>query len=158
MRRLLLVAVVGLVVASVAAAGTTNGTWFGKLRDPDYPEAPLSDLAPGRLVVTATTAVSAFTGRTSATHDPRDATSTCTSQYSFVALQDGWRVFRQKGRSQITGVVSGGAPEGSSCNTLGGGALRIHPAGAKLKVQVTAFFEASDPDGWMGANSGYFRR
>ena len=47
MKRLVLVAVVGLVFASLAAAGTTNGTWFGKLRDPDTPEQPLSDLFSG---------------------------------------------------------------------------------------------------------------
>jgi hypothetical protein len=150
---------VGLFFAAAAAAGT-NGTWFGKLKDPDVPEQPLSDLSPGKLVVTATTAVIAFTGITSATHDPPDATSTCTSVYRFAAVQDGWRVFRQKGRSKITGpgAAGGGAPVGGACSTIGGAALRLRQAGAKLKVQWVGLYDAHDPDSFVGANSGYFRR
>jgi hypothetical protein len=158
-KRLALVSVAGLVFVSVAAAGT-NGTWYGKLKDPDVPEQPLSDLSPGKLVVTATTAVIAFTGITSATHDPPDATSTCTSVYRFAVVQDGWRVFRQKGRSKITGpgAAGGGAPVGGACSPIGGAALRLHPAGAKLKVQWVGLYDPSDPQAFMGANSGYFRR
>lgn len=159
MKSLFLVVLGGLVLASVAAAGT-NGTWFGKLKDPDVPEQPLSDLSPGKLVVTGTSAVIAFTGITSATHDPPDATSTCTSAYRFTVVQDGWRVFRQKGRSRTTGpgAAGGGAPVGSACSPIGGAALRLRPAGTRLRVEWVGIYSPGDPEAFVGANRGYFRR
>jgi hypothetical protein len=157
MKAALVSVVVALTVASIAAAASPYGTWFGKVKDPDYPEIPASDLSPGKLVVKTSSVTSSFTGLTGATHDPPNATSTCTMQFRFVKEENGWRVYRQKGRMRLSGVVSGGAPFGGIC-APSGGALRLRPAGSKLKVEFVGWYQPDDPEAFTGANAGYFHR
>jgi hypothetical protein len=144
-----------------AWAGSVNGTWKGRLLDPqltgpDVPRperAPIRDFPIATLVLGSAKAELRSEGVTMATHDSPSAVSSCTMRFRFATLQDGWRVYRQAGHAQLGGSVSGGAPALSACAGVGtrGGALRVHAAGAKLKVEFVGLYQpAEGAENWKG--------
>jgi hypothetical protein len=129
----------GLLLAASAAAGTT-GTWSGRLIDPRE-QIPSSAYAHGTLVVGAAAVTARFTNHTQAAHDSPSATSTCSMKFRYWRTAAGWRYYAEVGRPlMVEGSSAGGMPDLSICSyTLisGGSAIRIRPAGAKLRVEYT---------------------
>jgi len=160
LRRAILASLVAVVVvAGTAMAGSVNGTWKGRLLDPqltgrDVPppeRAPIKDFPISTLRVGSASAELSSSGVTMATHDPPTAVSSCTMRFRYAAAQGGWRLYRQVGRMQLGGAVSGGAPALSPCYTRGA-AVRFRPAGAKLKIEAVGYYRpdegAGNFEGW----------
>lgn len=137
--------VASLMLAPAAAAGT-NGTWSGRLIDPQE-QIPSSAYARGTLAITASAATARFTNRTLAAHDSPSATSSCSMRFRYAKTADGWRYYVEVGGPRLTsGSTAGGMPDLSMCSysTIhGGGALRIRPAGSKLRVEYTSFYRSA---------------
>ena len=140
------VAVAALMIVGVAygfGAASLYGTWLGTptfpgKRGPRYVYDPIKLVAgPVRVRVEST-------GLTGASHDAADAKSTCTTRYRFnsVLSADGWRLYVQEGRPKVSGSVAGGPPTSGVCGPYPlatyRGAVRLRPAGAKLRVEFGA--------------------
>ena len=138
------------LIAVASAAAGTNGAWVGRLIDPGE-QIPSSAYAKGTLVVGSTAATARFTNRTLAAHDSPSATSSCSMRFRFTKVVDGWRYYVEVGGPRLTsGSRSGGMPDLSMCSysTIhGGGAIRIRPAGSKLRVEYTSYYRTA----WDGA-------
>jgi hypothetical protein len=151
--------IIAILATGTALAGTVNGTWRGRMLDPqltgsDVPapeRAPIRDFAVATVIVKSSSAMMSSTGVTMATHDSPTAVSTCAMRFRFALAEDGWRVYRQLGPMKLSGAVSGGAPALSACAPRGG-ALRVRPAGAKLKAEFVGTYRPSEGaanfDGW----------
>jgi hypothetical protein len=156
-RLTVLTVLAGLALAAPASAGT-NGTWTGRLIDPRE-QIPSSAYAHGTLVVGAAAVTARFTNHTQAAHDSPSAMSTCTMKFRYSKTAAGWRYYAEVGRPiLVAGSSAGGRPDLSMCSyTLlsGGSAIRIRPAGAKLRVEYTP----RKTPGWDGAAlKGYLTR
>jgi hypothetical protein len=143
LRRLLGPAIGAVVVASAAHGGVAAsvfGTWVGTPRYPGQ-SGPNVVYTPITLVAGPAWVRVESTGPTTASHDAADAMSTCTTRYRFSSSLSvgGWRIYTQQGAPKLSGSVSGGPPSTGVCGSgLSGAyrdAVRIRPAGAKLKIE-----------------------
>lgn len=152
----------GIVAGTAWAAGPT-GTWSGRIFDHEEVANgwPVSYWSPTTLVVTGATVVATSEGKTMAAHDAPTARSSCSMRFRFAGARDGWRVYVQTGgRPRLTGgSTAGGYPEGSLCAASGpsGSALRIRPAGSKLKAEFTGFYGGEDSS-FSSKVSGFLKR
>jgi hypothetical protein len=156
MVRPLVLALAALSAAGIAHAASPLGTWVGTARDVREPGIPRSAYPSGKLTVGSTTVVAEFSGRTQAAHDAPNATSTCRMVFRFVKVDTGWRIYRQAGRMRIIGPSTGGPPDLSPCFSPTGNALRVRPAGSKLKAEFTSFYRAGEP--FEASLVGYYHR
>jgi hypothetical protein len=142
-------ALAGMVVVALAAAGPVlaggvNGAWSGRFITPqEVGNIPTSAYPTAKLVVTPSSIVAQFTGRTMAAHDPETAISTCSIRFRFNATlsSDEWRLYEEVGKPALSGSVSGGMPDMAACQFHDPSGsfhvvLRVRPAGARLKAEV----------------------
>lgn len=164
MRRVLLGTMIfALAAAGSALAGSVNGTWVGRMINPqEIGNIPTSAYPTAKLTVGPATISAAFHGRTQAAHDPESATSSCTMRFRFngALSADGWRVYEEVGKPVLTGSVSGGQPDLSGCfyHVASGQSrvvLRVRPAGAKLKAEFGERFGQQAPEFGGGYVRGY---
>jgi len=161
---LVLVALIAVVPVDARGAASPYGTWLGT---PRYAHQP-GPADPIEVVVGPVWAQVESTGRTTASHDAPDATSTCTTRYRFSGglSADGWRIYVQERKAKISGSVGGGPPAygvcGSTPHRTYRDAVRLRPAGAKLKVEFGSVNPTRETD--PGAfdpryyKSGYLHR
>jgi len=143
--RLALMGTVTLALAAVgsALAGGVNGTWSGRMIDPqEIGNIPTSAYPTAKLTVGPATITAVFHGRTQAAHDAESATSTCMMRFRInTALSsNGWRVYEEIGKPALVGTSTGGLPDMSGCfyHVPSGQprvVLRLRPAAAKLKAE-----------------------
>ena len=152
---------VALAAAAPVLAGGVNGTWTGRFVIPqEVGNIPFSAFPPAKLVVTTASVTAQFHGKTTATHDPDTAVSTCVVRLRFNSAlsSDGWRLYEGVGKAVLTGSVSGGPPEMSRCQVSAGSSrlvLRLRPAGAKLKAEFGQRDGKGDPEFGPGGFLGY---
>ena len=119
------------------SADSANGTWTGKLVAPQGSDVPGNERIPtsafpsAKLIVGAASITAQFSGHTLAAHDAPNAQSTCSMQFRFNSVTDGWRLYTQIGRGRVVGASTGGVPDLSPCfNAPGWGAP---PAGSQRR-------------------------
>ena len=166
MRRTLAgIVVVALGATAASALAGVNGTWSGRLIIPqEVGNIPTSAYPITKMVVGPASITVQVTGKTQAAHDPETAMSTCVMRlrYSAALSSDGWRLYQQFVKPVLSGSVSGGAPEFSSCGYDPSGmsrvVLRVRPAGSKLKAEFGEYlvkFKQRPPDFGPGGKVGY---
>ena len=145
---------VGVVVVALLAVGAAQGgagaspfgTWLGT---PRFPHKS-GQYDPIKLVAGPVWVQVESTGVTGASHDAATAKSTCTTRYRFSGAlsADGWLGYVQEGKPKVSGSVGGGAPSNGICGSTPGAyrdAVRLRPAGAKLRVEFGATAKANGP-------------